>query len=293
MFSGSFVAMVTPFKDGKLNYDQVAHLIEFHVQNGTSGLVPCGTTGESPTLSHTEHKELVRFVVKETAGRLPVIAGTGSNNTAEAIDLTRAAADAGAQACLVISPYYNRPEPDGMFRHFKAIADAAHLPIVPYNVPSRTGREISLETVLRLADEVEEVVAIKEASGTMDRVSAIKRQTKLDVLSGDDSQTLPIMAIGGSGVISVVANFIPRDVADMVGAMNRGDWQTARELHLKMFPLFKAAFYETNPIPVKTAMAMLGLCGGELRLPLAPMRPENKARLEVALKDYGLLGSGR
>ena len=293
MFSGSFVALVTPFKNGEINYDEVAQLVAMHAQNGTTGLVPCGTTGESPTLSHAEHKELVRFVVKEAAGRLSVIAGTGSNNTAEAIDLTKAAGDAGAQACLLISPYYNKPEPEGMFRHFKAIADAAHLPIVLYNVPSRTGREIALETVLRLADEVKEVVAIKEASGSLDRASAIKRATELAVLSGDDPLTLPIMAVGGAGVISVVANFMPRDVADMVAAMNRDDLPAAREMHLRMFPVFKAAFYETNPIPVKTAMELLGLCSGEMRLPLAPMRPENKARLEKALRDYGLLKSPR
>ncbi len=289
MFEGSFVALVTPFKDGAIDYETIEKLIEFHVKNGTTGLVPCGTTGESPTLTHREHKEVVEFVVNRAAGRLPVIAGTGSNSTVEAMDLTVAAAKAGAQATLQVSPYYNKPEPEGMFRHFKAVAEAAGLPMVLYSIPSRTGREIAMETVVRLAEEVKEVVAIKEAGGSPDRVSEVRKRTDLDILSGDDSLTLPFMAVGAGGVISVVANVIPGDVAAMVEAALKGDMRTARETHLKMFPLFKAAFYETNPIPVKTAMMLLGLCGGELRLPLSPMRPENRAKLEKALREYGIL----
>ena len=289
MFEGSYVALVTPFKDGAVNYERLEQLIEFHVRNGTTGLVPCGTTGESPTLSHGEHKEVIEFILKAVAGRLPVIAGTGSNSTAEAIELTVAAAKAGARATLQVAPYYNKPEPAGMFQHFKAVADAAHLPMILYNIPSRTGREIALDTIFRLADEVEEVVAVKAAGGSMDRVSEIVRRSNLDVLSGDDSLTLPMMAIGGRGVISVAANFIPRDVAAMVSAMLEGRVSEAREMHLKMFPVFKACFYETNPIPVNTAMELLGLCESEMRLPLSSMRPENRARLASVLQDYGLL----
>jgi len=290
MFEGSFVALITPFKqDGSVDYETLEKLVEFHIDNGTTGLVPCGTTGESPTLTHQEHKEVVEFVVKRAAGRLPVIAGTGSNSTAEAVDLTLAAARAGAQATLQVSPYYNKPEPEGMFRHFKAVAQAARLPMILYSIPGRTGREIAMETVVRLAEEVPEVIGIKEAGGSPDRVSEIRRRTDLDILSGDDSLTLPFMAVGAKGVISVVANFIPADVAALVRAALDGDLARARDLHLKMFPLFKAAFYETNPIPVKTAMMLLGLSGGELRLPLSPMRPENRVRLEAALRDYGLL----
>ena len=291
MFAGSYVAMATPFRDGAVDYAGLERLVELHVANGSTGLVPCGTTGESPTLDHEEHSKVVEFVIKCAAGRLPVIAGTGSNSTDEAISLTVAAARAGAQATLQVSPYYNKPEPDGMFRHFKAIADASHLPMILYNVPSRTGREIALETIIRLAGEVEEVVALKAAGGSTERVSKICRETNLDVLSGDDSMTLPMMAVGAKGVISVVANFIPQDVADMVSAALKGDYETARKMHLRMFPIFKAAFCETNPIPCKTIMELLGICSSEMRLPLSPARPENKKLLIQVLQEYGLTTS--
>jgi 4-hydroxy-tetrahydrodipicolinate synthase len=286
---GSYVALVTPFKDDAVDYDALERLVAFHIENGTQGLVPCGTTGESPSLSYEEHKEVVAFVIRQAAGKLPVIAGTGANSTREAIELTAAAAEAGADATLHVSPYYNKPEPDGMFAHFKAIADATHLPIVLYNIPSRTGREIALETVFRLADEVPEVVGIKEAGGSTDRVSEICRRTGLTVLSGDDCLTLPIISVGGQGVISVLANIIPRDMADMTEAALHGDFQKAREAHLRMFPLFKACFIETNPIPIKTAMGMLGMCSPDIRLPLSPMRQAARQALEQALNDYGLL----
>jgi 4-hydroxy-tetrahydrodipicolinate synthase len=230
-------------------------------------------------------------MVKSAAGRIPVIAGTGSNCTSEAIELTVAAAKAGADASLLISPYYNKPEPDGMFLHFKAIADAAHLPIILYSIPGRTGREIALETVFRLADQVKEVVGIKESDGSaaLNRATEICRRTNLDVLCGDDFLTVPMIAVGACGVISVVGNLIPRDVADMVSAALQGNLKAARDAHQRIFPLVKAAFLETNPIPVKAAMALLGLCEAELRLPLSPVRPENAAKLEKALRDYGLL----
>jgi 4-hydroxy-tetrahydrodipicolinate synthase len=286
---GSYAALITPFKNDAVDYGALERIVAFHVENGTAGLVPCGTTGESPSLSYQEHKEVVAFVIRQAAGKLPVIAGTGANSTREAVELTAAAAEAGASACLLVSPYYNKPEPDGMFAHFKAVADAARLPIILYNIPSRTGREIAMETVLRLADEVSEVVAIKEAGGSTDRVSQIRRATGLAVLSGDDCLTLPFIAVGGCGVISVLANIIPRDIADMVSLALHGDFQKAREAHLRMFPLFKACFLETNPIPIKTAMAMLGACAPDLRLPLSPMRQAARSALEQALREYGLL----
>ncbi len=289
MYKGSFVALVTPFKNDEVDYAAMERLVELHVKNGTAGLVPCGTTGESPTLSTEEHKEVIAFVVRAARGRLPVIAGTGSNSTSEAIDLTLAAAKAGAQGTLQVAPYYNKPEPDGMFLHFKAIADATGLPMILYNIPSRTGREIAMETVLKLADEVKQVVAIKEASGSIDRVSDICTRTKLDVLSGDDSLTLPIIAAGGTGLISVAANFMPKQVAELVAAALAGDLAAATRVHERYFPVFRASFYETNPIPVKTAMGMLGLCSDQMRLPLSPMRPENKARLKAALAAAGIL----
>jgi len=289
MFQGSYVALVTPFKNGKVDYEAVERLIEFHLEKGTAGFVPVGTTGESPTLSMREHIEFIEFVVKTSAGRLPVIAGTGANSTSEAIELTVAAAKAGADATLQVSPYYNKPEPEGMYRHFRAIADAAKLPMILYNVPSRTGRQIALDTIVRLADACKEVVGLKAADGSTHSVTLVRLKTDLDILSGDDSMTLPLIACGAKGVISVVANFIPRDVADMVGAALAGDYDDALERHLKMFPLFRAAFVETNPIPVKAAMEMLDLCSAELRLPLSPMQQAHREILEKALRDYGLL----
>jgi 4-hydroxy-tetrahydrodipicolinate synthase len=217
------------------------------------------------------------------------MAGTGSNSTQEAVELTVAAAKAGADACLLISPYYNRPEPEGMFLHFKAIADAAHLPMVLYSIPSRTGREIAMETVLRLADQVKEVVGIKESGGSLDRVSELCRHTRLDVLSGDDSLTLPMISVGATGVVSVLANMIPRDMAGMVATALESDMAAARAAHSKMLPLIKATFLETNPIGIKTAMGLIGLCEPEMRLPLSPMRPENEAKLRQALRNHGLL----
>ena len=289
MFEGSYVALVTPFRNGAIDYESLGCIIELHVQNGTAGLVPCGTTGESPTLTHQEHRNVIEFVIKCSAGRLPVIAGTGSNSTAEAIELTVFAAEAGAQASLQVAPYYNKPEPEGMFRHFSAIAAASKLPMVLYNIPSRTGREISLDTIYRLAGEVKEVVALKAAGGSTDRVTEVCRRTELDVLSGDDAFTLPMMAVGAKGVISVASNLIPGEVARMVEAALKGDFKSASQLHHKMFPLYKALFCETNPIPCKAAMEMMGLCAGELRLPLSPLQEKNQTALRSVLSEYGLI----
>ncbi len=290
-FQGSLVAMVTPFRDGKVDEAAVRQLVEFHVKNGTDGLVPCGTTGESPTLSHAEHKRVVEIVIEAAAGRIPIIAGTGSNSTAEAIDMTVHAAKAGADAALLVSPYYNRPTQQGLYEHFRAIAQAASdLPLILYNIQSRTAVNIETDTVARLA-EIPNIVGVKEASGSLDQMTAVILACGPDfsVVSGDDSLTLPLMAVGGRGVISVVANFLPREVAEMTHAALDGDWKRARELHWKLFPICRGMFIETNPIPVKEAMAMLGMVRAEWRLPMCPMSEANRDRLRKLLVHAGVL----
>ncbi len=284
MFSGSIVALVTPFKDGKVDFDKLEELVRKHIDAGTSGLVPCGTTGESATLSHEEHEEVIGRVVKAADGRIPVIAGTGSNSTAEAVRLTRFAESAGADGALLITPYYNKPTQEGLYRHFAKVASETDLPIVLYNVPSRTGVNMLPETVIRLG-EIKNIVGIKEASGNIDQAVEIVRAADLDLLSGDDSLTLPLMAIGAVGVISVAANVVPEMMVDLVDLAADGDYRAAREMHLKLFPLFKALFLETNPIPVKTAMAIEGVLNGELRLPLCEMTAANREKLAKVVRD--------
>lgn len=290
-FLGSMVALVTPFKDGRVDEIKLRELVEFHVKHGTDGLVPCGTTGESPTLTHDEHKRVVEVVIEAAAGRLPVIAGTGSNCTAEAIDLTRHAERAGAQAALVVNPYYNRPTQEGLYRHFRAVADAVSLPIFVYNIQSRTAVNVETETLARLRRDCPNIVGVKEASGSLDQMSQVVAACGPDfiVLSGDDNLTLPLMAVGGRGVISVIANVVPREVAEMTHAALDGDFKRARELHYRLFPLAKAAFLETNPIPIKEAMAMLGMIEPEFRLPLCRMSEANRERLRAVLRQFGLL----
>jgi len=289
MIQGSYVALITPFREGEVDYAALEKLVDWHVEQGTDGLVPCGTTGESPTLSMAEHERVIEAVVKHAAGRIPVMAGTGANSTAEAIELTSFARKIGADSSLQVSPYYNKPEPEGMYRHFKAISEAAGLPMVLYNIPSRTGREIALETILRLAED-KNVVGVKAAAGSTDRVTEIVRKTDLVVLSGDDSMTLPFMVVGGKGVISVAANIIPADVKAMVDRFLNGDAKGAQELHLKMFDVFKMLFIETNPIPIKAAMHRLGLIeDGGMRLPMYPPTEEHRARIETVMRGYGLL----
>ncbi len=288
MFSGSIVALVTPFKNGEVDLEKLGELVEFHVLEGTNAISPCGTTGESPTLSHEEHEKVISEVVQRVQGRIPVIAGTGSNNTREALRLTKYAQKAGADGALVITPYYNKPTQEGLYRHFKALAEEADIPIVLYNVPSRTGVNISPETVARLA-ELKNIVAIKEASGSLDQVSAILGLCDITVLSGDDSLTIPTLSIGGKGVVSVVANIVPRETSTMVGSFLKGDLKAAREIHHRLYPLTKAMFIETNPIPVKTAMRILGRLNGEMRLPLCEMTEAHERQLTKALNDYGLL----
>ena len=289
MFSGTLVALVTPFRDGQVDYAAIERLVEWHVEQGTDGLVPVGTTGESPTVDIEEHERIIRTVVERAAGRLPVVAGTGGNATAEAIHLTRFAKEVGADASLQVCPYYNKPTQEGLYRHFAAIAEAVDLPMVLYNIPSRTGVSMTPATIARLAD-VPQIVAIKEATGSMDQASEILSRCALTVLSGDDSLTLPLMALGAQGVISVVANLVPKDVKRLTEAMLAGDLETAQEAHRRLFPLCRAMFLETNPIPVKAAMKLTGLLeSDEKRLPLTDLGPENVEALKTALGAYGLL----
>ena len=287
---GSMVALVTPFRDDHLDEAALKRLIEFHIQAGTSALVPCGTTGESATLSHQEHERVIELVVEASRGRIPVIAGTGSNNTREAIRLTAYAKRVGADAVLLISPYYNRPTQRGLYLHFKAIAEAVGIPLILYNIASRTGVNIEPETFAKLSADVPNIVAVKEASGNLEQMSRILQLTnhRLTLLSGDDALTLPVLAIGGTGVISVVANLVPQEMAAMIQAVEQGRRQDALRHHEKLLPLVKALFLETNPIPIKTAMGILGMIRPELRLPLCAMEGVHLETLTAALAAYGL-----
>jgi 4-hydroxy-tetrahydrodipicolinate synthase len=291
MFSGSIVALVTPFKNGKVDEKKLKSLIEFQIKSGTAGIVPCGTTGESTTLSTAEHERVIEITIAQVNKRIPVIAGTGSNSTEEAINLTKHAAASAATASLQVSPYYNRPTQKGLYEHFKAIAESVDIPIILYNIASRTGVNIEPETIAKLAKDCKNIVGVKEASANLEQMSRIKAlcPENFDLISGDDALTLPILSIGGSGIISVVANIVPGDVANLVKEFKKGNLLKAQGLHYKLFPLVKAMFLETNPIPVKTAMGILGMCEPDLRLPLSQMLPENVEKLKKALKDYGLL----
>ena len=289
MFKGSIVALVTPFLDGKIDEAKLAELVEFHVEHGTSAIVSCGTTGESATMSHEEDIFVTEFVVKRANKRIPVIAGTGSNSTREAILLTDAAKRNGADAALVVTPYYNKPTQEGMYQHYKTIAENIDIPIIIYNVPGRTGVAIYPETVARLST-IPGIVAIKEASGTVDAASQIlKELPAFNVLSGDDGLTLPMMSLGAQGVISVAANIVPQKIADMCNMALNGDYAGARKVHFECFDLFKALFYETNPIPVKAAMNLMGIMSDELRLPLCRIGQDAKAKLAKTLKELGLI----
>jgi len=291
MFKGSIVAIVTPFKDGKVDEKKLRDLVEFQVKNGTSGIVPCGTTGESATLTFQEHERVIEITIEQVKKRVPVIAGTGSNSTEEAIMLTKQAAEAGADASLQVSPYYNRPTQKGLYEHFKAVADSVKIPIILYNIAGRTGVNIEPETIARLANDCKNIVAVKEASGNLEQMSRIKAlcPANFELISGDDGLTLPVLSIGGVGIISVVANVAPIDVANLVNAFEKGDIKKAQELHYKLLPLVKAMFIETNPIPVKTALGLMGMCEPNLRLPMCAMSNDNLEKLKKTLKDYGLL----
>jgi 4-hydroxy-tetrahydrodipicolinate synthase len=290
-FQGSFVAMVTPFRNGKVDEAKLRELVEFHVTHGTDGLIPCGTTGESPTLNHDEHRRVVEIVVEAARGRIRVVAGTGSNSTSEAIDMTKHAERAGASGALVVNPYYNKPTQDGLYRHFRAVAESVAIPILLYNIQSRTAINVETDTMARLARDVKNIVGVKEASGSLDQMSQVIAACGPDfsVLSGDDNITLPLLSIGGGGVVSVIANIVPRETAELVHAALDGDWKRAREVHYRLFPLARAAFLETNPIPIKEAMAMAGMLEPEFRLPMCRMSDANREKLRAILKPYGLI----
>jgi 4-hydroxy-tetrahydrodipicolinate synthase len=290
VFTGSIVALVTPFINGAVDWQSLEGLVEFHLQNGTHGIVPCGTTGESATLSHQEHDEVIRAVIKAVKKRIPVIAGTGSNSTDEAVRLTREAEKSGADGALMISPYYNRPTQEGIYEHYKRVASQVGIPIIIYNIPGRTGSKIEPETLARLA-EIENIAGVKEATGSVDQAIDVIRLCgdRLAVYSGEDSLIFSLMALGGKGVISTVANIAPKETAQLTEACLMGDWEKGRDIQFKLVPLIRSLFIETNPIPVKTALGVIGKCTAELRLPLTPMAEGNLQKLTVSMRDFGLL----
>ena len=291
MFGGAIVAIVTPFKNGLVDEDAFRQLIEEQIAAGTDGIVPCGTTGESTTLSHEEHDRVIEIAIDAVKKRVPVIAGTGSNSTAEALRLTRHAWEAGADGALLVCPYYNRPTQEGLYLHYRTVAEKVPIPIIVYNIPSRTGTNMFTETLARLA-KIPNIVGVKEASGSIKQMSDVIHMCgpDFDVLSGDDIFTLPLLALGGRGVISTVSNVVPGDMAGLVDAFAAGDLEKARALHFRMSPLIDAIFIETNPIPVKAALAMMGKIDSELRLPLCPMTEKNEAVLKKVMQEYGLIG---
>ncbi len=289
---GSIVAIVTPFsaKGNEVDEKKLTELVNWHIEKGTNGIVPCGTTGESPTLSFQEHEKVIEVVISAAKGKVPVIAGTGSNSTREAVVLTQKAQEAGADASLQVSPYYNKPTQEGLYQHFKAVANSVDIPIILYNIAGRTARNIEPETVARLNQDCANIVGVKEASGSLEQMQRTKDLCGEDflLLSGDDSLTLPLLSIGGVGVISVAANIVPTDVLALCNSFAEGDIKQAQSLHYKLLPLIKALFIETNPIPVKTAMGILGMCEPTLRLPMCSISTANLEVLKQALKDYGL-----
>lgn len=291
MFKGSIVAIVTPFnRDGEVDEEGLRKLVEFQIENGTDGIVPCGTTGEASTLDYDEHDRVIEIVVQQTKKRVPVIAGTGSNCTKEAIEITEHAKKVGADGALLVTPYYNKPSQEGLYRHYKTVAEAVALPQVLYNVPGRTGINMLPQTVARLA-EIPNIVAIKEAAGSIQQASELLSLCgdRINVLSGDDFVTFPLLACGGSGVISVTANIMPKEVAALIDLFEAGNLEEARRLHLDLLKINNAMFIETNPVPVKTALGLMGKCLGEVRLPLAPMSEANTEKLAQVMKHYGLI----
>lgn len=292
MFKGNFTAIVTPFKDGNVDFDGLGELIEYQIQNGIHGIVPCGTTGESATLSEEEHRKVIEYTIGRVKGRVPVLAGTGSNSTTTAVELTRHAKAAGADGALVITPYYNKPTQEGLFRHFQTIAGAVDIPLVLYNVPGRTGVNMLPETVARLAAACANIVGLKDATGNLvqaSRTLELIRKNDFTLLSGEDALVYPMLAIGAMGVISVFSNIAPASMSELVNSFFKGDTTRARELHYRQLALCDALFMETNPIPVKTALKLLGRGNGELRSPMCPMQDVLRAKLEQALRDFKLL----
>ena len=291
MFTGTYTAIVTPFKNGQLDASALERLVKEQVKGDVDGIVPVGTTGESPTVDYEEHLEVIRMTVKFAAGKVKVLAGTGANSTSEAVYLTREAEKIGADGSLQVAPYYNKPTQEGLFQHYREIAHTTKLPIMLYSIPGRCGVEIGVETVRRLARECKNIIGIKEAGGSCDRVSQLRAALgpKFVIQSGDDSLTLPFMAVGADGVISVASNVVPHEVAQMVNAFRHGQIRKATRLHAKLYPLFKDLFIETNPVPVKAALVMMGLIAEEYRLPLVPMNATNRAKLRATMKAYGIL----
>ena len=291
MFQGSMVAIITPFDaEGRFDEESYRQLIEFQIENGTDVIVPCGTTGESTTLTHKEHDLVVRTCIDQVNNRVPVLAGTGSNSTAEAIEISKHAAEIGADGLLLVAPYYNKPSQEGIYQHYKTLAEEIALPQVMYNVPGRTGMNITADTTIRLA-EIVNIVAIKEASGDVTQASEIVARAgdKIDVISGDDFLTLPLMACGAKGVISVTANIMPKQVKTMVQAIQEGRWDEALQLHLQLLDLHQTLFIEANPVPTKTSAALMGMCRADVRLPLVDMQPENLEKLKTVLTKHGLI----
>jgi 4-hydroxy-tetrahydrodipicolinate synthase len=290
MFKGSIVAIVTPFSNGAVDEEKLRELVEFQIEDGTDAIVPCGTTGESSTLDYEEHDRVIQIVVEQVKKRVPVIAGTGSNSTREAIEMTEHAKQLGADGCLLVTPYYNKPTQEGLYLHYKAVAEAVAIPQILYNVPGRTGVNLLPETVARLS-AIKNIVAIKEATGSLQQASEILALCgdQIDVLSGDDFITFPMMACGAKGVISVLANIMPKAVGDLTDAYFAGDLATARKLHLDTLKISNAMFIESNPVPVKTALGLMGKCSDEVRLPLAPMSEANKNKLAAIMKEYKLI----
>ena len=290
MFHGALTAIITPFRDGAVDEAALRELIEWQIQSGIDGLVPCGSTGESATLSHAEHERVIKITIEQTRKRVPVVAGTGSNSTAEAIRLTASAREMGADGALLISPYYNKPTQDGIYKHYKMVAASVDLPIFAYNIPGRTGSNIAPETLARLA-EIKNFIGVKEASGSTEQTSDILRLTngKFTVLSGDDALTVPLMAIGAKGVIATIGNAMPREIHELAAAGLAGDFERARQLHYQMLPLMRTLFIETNPICIKQALAFMGKCCNELRLPLVPMTPPAAEKLKAAMKELRLI----
>ena len=290
MFKGAVTALATPFRDGAVDAPALRDLIEWQIQSGIDGLVPCGSTGEAATLTHAEHESVIKLTVEQVRKRVPVIAGTGSNSTAEAIRLTAAAREMGADGALLLSPYYNKPTQDGIFKHYKMIAASVDLPLFVYNIPGRTASNITPETFARLS-EIKNIAGVKEASGSMDQASDILKLCgdRLTILSGDDGLTLPLIALGAKGVISTCSNVVPRQMHDLVAAALGGDFAKAREIHYRLLPLIRALFVETNPIPVKQALAFMGKCANELRMPLVPMTAGPAEKLRIAMKELRLI----
>ena len=291
MFTGTYTAIVTPFKNGALDAPALERVVKMQIKGGVDGIVPVGTTGESPTVDYEEHLEIIEQAVRFAGGKVKVLAGTGANSTTEAVYLTREAEKLGADGSLQVAPYYNKPSQEGLFQHFREVARETKLPIVLYSIPGRCGVEIGVETVRRLAAACKNIIGIKEAGGSCDRVGQLRAALgpKFEILSGDDSLTLPFMSVGAQGVISVASNVIPREVAAMVNAFARGDVKKAAQLHAKFYPVFKDLFLETNPVPVKAALAMMGVIAEEYRLPLVKMSEANRAKLKATLKSVGIL----